>query len=90
MFPDDTLNLGAYVEITGKVEGEEMLVHSGDITCRKLEKGDVWYYIKQQRGKTLWFTHGEVIGTRDVNGDTDLVEREQIVESKQWSKRSST
>ena len=87
MFPEDTLNLGAYVEITAEVEGERTLVHSGDVSCRKLENGGVWYHIKQKRGKAFWFSHGEVVGTHAVNF-AEVEEREQVQETGQWAKNT--
>lgn len=69
MFPDDTLNLGAYVEVTAEIEGDLTLLHSGDVACRKLQAGAVWYHIKPKRGKTLWYSHGEIIGTEKIDLD---------------------
>ena len=73
MFPEDTLNLGSYVEVTAEIENELTLLHSGDVACRKLEGGKVWYHIKPSRGKSLWYSHGEILGTEKI---ADLITRE--------------
>ena len=66
MFPEDALPLGAFASIREETGAETIIHFEGTVACRELKKGTLHYYLKPNRGKAQWFSHGQILGDEPI------------------------